>query len=94
VTGIREAERRLWEPTCCPLCGAPRDFDGTWVEVTTYSDPEPEYLPGRVWCSTPKCGQVCKLCRREPGDVHGPDCGPLMFGKVERPHIVDASDCR
>lgn len=90
---IREAERRLWEPTCCPLCGAPREFDGDWVEITRLGSPEPEFLPGRVWCSTPRCGQVCKICRGEVGDVHGPDCGPLMFVKVEHPHLIDRSDC-
>jgi hypothetical protein len=34
-----------------------------------------------------------RVCRREPGDVHGPHCGDLMATKLERSHIVDRSDC-
>jgi hypothetical protein len=75
----------------CPVCGvflAPEDC----VEVTTFADAYPRYLPLR--CPTPKCGQVCKTCRREPGDVHGPHCWEHMKHKVENPHLVDWSDCR
>jgi len=77
----------------CSICAAPV-LTGEYAEVTMLSDPKPRYVPGRAMCPTPRCGEVCKVCRREVGDVHGPDCGPLMFGKLERPHIVDASDCR
>lgn len=74
----------------CPTCGVllkPKHL----AEVTRLGSRTPEYIPLR--CPTPKCGEVCKICRRDIGDVHGPDCGPLMFSKIERPHIVDRSDC-
>ena len=93
----KEAEmRRLGatETAPCSVCGEPQRVM-EWVEVSTFGDRIPQLLPGRVApCPTPRCGEVCKVCRREVGDVHGPDCGPLMFAKVERPHIVDESDCR
>jgi hypothetical protein len=78
----------------CDVCGMPRRVLD-WAEITTLSDAVPRFVPTRCTpCPTPRCGEVCKVCRREVGDVHGPDCGPLMFAKVERPHIVDESDCR
>lgn len=83
-----------WVPPPCRLCGAEQHFDGQWLDVSRMGDSAPVVMPRRVWCSTPKCGRVCVICRRDIGDVHGPDCGPLMFTKLERPHIVDKSDCR
>lgn len=77
----------------CPICAAPV-LTGEYAEVTMLSDPKRRYVPGRYTCPTPRCGEVCTICRREPGDVHGPDCGPLMFPKLERPHIVTVEDCR
>lgn len=82
------------ETVPCGVCGKPQRVTD-WVDVSTYGDAVPRLLPSHLEpCPTPRCGEVCKVCRREPGDVHGPDCGPLMFAKLERPHIVDKSDCR
>jgi hypothetical protein len=77
----------------CPICDAPI-LTGEYAEVTCLSDAKSRYVPGRATCPTPRCGEVCRICRREPGDVHGPDCGPLMFSKLERPHIITKEDCR
>lgn len=96
VAAREQAMRSLGaaETVTCGVCGRPQRVTD-WAEVSTFGDAVPVLIPGRLEsCPTPRCGEVCKVCRREPGDVHGPDCGPLMFGKVERPHIVDASDCR
>jgi hypothetical protein len=82
----------LWIKTC-EVCGADAHVIEA-ADVSTFGDSKPRQVPTRVECSTPRCGEVCKVCRRDPGDVHGPDCGDLMALKVERPHIVDRSDCR
>lgn len=79
----------------CRICGAEREAPeqidttalGSAFSTTVYG-------PYRTPCPTPKCGEVCRICRRDPGDVHGPDCGPLMFTKLERPHIITEEDCR
>lgn len=82
----------LWTQPC-EVCGAAaRVLEA--AEVTSFGEADRRFVPTRIECSTPRCGEVCKVCRREPGDVHGPDCGDLMATKVERPHIVDRSDCR
>lgn len=73
----------------CPRCGT--EADGV-IEVTTFGDPVPQYLV--TSCQTAKCGQICRTCRRDIGDVHGPHCWEHMVNKVERPHIVDRSDCQ
>ncbi|WP_433078923.1 hypothetical protein ACQP1P_38715 [Dactylosporangium sp. CA-052675] len=79
----------------CSICGAERD-EPEQVDVSQLVSTFNTKVYGRYAkpCPTPRCGEVCKICRREPGDVHGPDCGPLMAAKLERPHIVDESDCR
>jgi hypothetical protein len=77
--------------TPCPICGAWLRPDDC-VDVTTLGDPETRYIPVR--CPTPKCGKVCRTCRRDVGDVHGPHCWEHMRFKVESPHLVDWSDCR
>jgi hypothetical protein len=78
---------------CGICCGDRLVLD--YAEVTTMRDAETQYVPTRIGrCPTPRCGEVCKLCRREPGDVHGPDCGPLMADKLDRPHIITKEDCR
>jgi hypothetical protein len=82
-----------YTPPPCGRCAAPLEFSGDWIEITTFVDPEPAFVPGRHWCTTPRCGYVCKVCRGEIGDVHGPHCGELMLSKIERPHIIDRSDC-
>lgn len=75
----------------CPLCGVNVDADDC-LDITSFNDPEPRYLIRR--CPTPGCGTTCRTCRREPGDVHGPHCWVHMRDKLDRPHIVDRSDCR
>lgn len=89
-----EVDGQTFITSRCPICGSPI-LTGEYADATMLGDPRPHYVPTRQWtCPTPRCGEVCVICRREPGDVHGPDCGPLMALKLERPHIVDESDCR
>lgn len=76
----------------CSICGVKVDCD--WLEITAFGDAMPSYAPGKYVCPTPRCGEVCRTCRREPGDVHGPHCWVHMRDKVERPHIVTLEDCR
>jgi hypothetical protein len=75
----------------CPICGVLLGLENL-AEVTTMGDSAPRYLP--TYCPTPKCGKVCRTCRRDVGDVHGPHCWEHMKDKLENPHLVDRSDCR
>lgn len=86
------ARLRLPVTLPCDICGADMPVE-EWLDVTSFGDRNPQYTPGRTVCPTPRCGEVCKICRGEIGDVHGPHCGELMFNKIEKPHIIDRSDC-
>jgi hypothetical protein len=79
----------------CPVCGADAKVTGPLLDVSSFGLLFDTRVYGRrtIDCPTPRCGEVCKVCRREPGDVHGPHCGDLMATKLERSHIVDRSDC-
>ena len=77
----------------CGICGELLDVH-EWIEMTTLGDVDLQWTPARATCPTPRCGEVCRICRRDVGDVHGPHCGPLMFAKLERPHIITREDCR
>lgn len=79
----------------CRICGAEREGPEQ-VDVRGLGSVFSTTVDGRYRtpCPTPRCGEVCKVCRREIGDVHGPDCGPLMATKLERPHIITVEDCR
>lgn len=76
----------------CAWCDAEMDWE--WVWVGTYTDPG-RTIPGRVTCPTPGCGPRCPTCRREPGDIHGPECGEIIAGKLGdlRPCTITEADC-
>lgn len=84
-----------WKPASlpCELCGASRDVR-QWLDISRLGDPFPELMPVLDRCPTEGCGTTCVVCRRPPGEVHGPHCWERMRLKVEDPHIVDESDCK
>lgn len=85
----------------CLRCGTTPEID--WIDITEAGGAV-DVIPGRSVCMTDNClddngsDRVplsrCRSCSRPPGEVHGPDCGPLMASKVERPHIITEEDCR
>lgn len=99
---MRQNQIRAYEDAHrCLRCGAIPDIN--WFDITAAGE-DVAVIPGRSVCTTDNClddngsDQVplsrCRSCGRPPGEVHGPDCGPLMFDKLERPHIITKEDCR
>lgn len=77
----------------CAWCGAELDID--WVDVRTLSDPDPVPIPGRVTCPTSGCVPRCPICRGVVGDIHGPECGPIISAKLGdlSPCTISRADC-
>jgi hypothetical protein len=76
----------------CEVCGSPARFDR--IDITTWGDSQPVYVKGMKRCPTRRCGEVCPICRREPGDVHMAECAPIVLAKLERQAFVSREDCR
>jgi hypothetical protein len=76
----------------CPICGVEVDCD--WLEISAFGDAQPSFAPGKYVCPTPRCGQVCKVCRREVGDIHSGACSAIVLAKIDDPCRVSREDCR
>jgi hypothetical protein len=61
----------------CRTCGA--DSTVEWVDVTAMGDDQRAYMSGFINCPTPRCGEVCIICRREVGDIHKAECGRMVI---------------
>lgn len=79
-------------PDTCERCGKPSRAD--WCDTSTYGDPGPVLVKGLEQCSDPKCGWVCRICRRDIGDVHAAECAPLVLDKLRDGAYVTREDCR
>lgn len=77
----------------CEVCDEPLTVED-WAEVTALGDRQPRFVPTRVSCPTPRCGEVCRTCRREPGDIHSGACSWAVLSKVADPCWVSIEDCR
>lgn len=77
----------------CAWCDA--ELDETWVDVSALGDATFTTVRGRSQCPTIGCVPRCPVCRREPGDIHGPKCGDIMARKLGdlRPATITREDC-
>lgn len=76
----------------CAWCGA--ELNETWLDVTALGSSF-DTVRGPAECPTVGCTPRCPVCHREPGDIHGPDCGEVMAAKLGdlRPCTIARADC-
>jgi hypothetical protein len=76
----------------CRWCGA--DLIIEWADVSTYAEIN-RVIPGAVTCPTPGCSPHCPTCRSTVGDIHGPNCGEIIAGKLgdPQPCTITRDDC-
>lgn len=89
---LTAAQLATWFPPPCLRCGALPEVD--WVDVSTWGDAEPTYVPGLTTCPTSGCvdehgsRQVplerCPICHRPPGDIHEGRCAPIVLARKKR----------
>lgn len=77
----------------CAWCGSPLNVD--YVDVTALGGGTFETTRGRSQCSNPRCAPRCPTCKREVGDIHGPECGAIIAGKLGdvAPCTISRADC-